>query len=359
MKLIIQIPCFNEEEQLPATLADLPREVPGFDVVEWLIIDDGSKDRTIEVAREGGVDHIVKLTNNKGLAAGFQAGLDACLKLGADVIVNTDADNQYSALDIPALCVPILAGKADMVVGDRETDKIEHFSPLKKRLQKLGSWVVRQASDTEVPDTTSGFRAYNREAAIQMAVVSKYTYTLETIIQAGKLLVATDHVPIRTNPKTRESRLFPSMGAYVRRNAVAISRIYAQYEPLKVFFALALALFVLGLIPFTRFVVAYATGEGAGHVQSLIFGAVLFNSAVVLFAIGILGDLLASQRIMSQRIFERVRRIELELNVPPSHYEPGARPTGQPPTTGAGAVVPALTKDGAVGAVPTTPEVAR
>ncbi|MCW3039690.1 MAG: glycosyltransferase family 2 protein [Solirubrobacterales bacterium] len=341
MKLIIQIPCFNEEDQLPATLADLPRAVAGFDVVEWLIIDDGSVDRTIEVAREGGVDHIVKLTNNKGLAAGFQAGLDACLKLGADVIVNTDADNQYSALDIPALTVPILAGKADMVVGDRETDNIEHFSPLKKRLQKLGSWVVRQASDTEVPDTTSGFRAYNREAAIQMAVVSKYTYTLETIIQAGKLLVATDHVPIRTNPKTRESRLFPSMGAYVRRNAVAISRIYAQYEPLRVFFALATTLFVLSLIPFTRFVVAYATGEGAGHVQSLIFGAVLFNSAVVLFAIGILGDLLASQRIMSQRIFERVRRIELELNVAPSHYEPGARPTGQPPTTGAGAMPPA------------------
>ncbi len=340
MKLIIQIPCFNEEEQLPATLADLPREVAGFDVVEWLIIDDGSVDRTIEVAIAGGVDHIIKLTNNKGLAAGFQAGLDACLKLGADVIVNTDADNQYSALDIPALTVPILAGKADMVVGDRETDKIEHFSPLKKRLQKLGSWVVRQASDTEVPDTTSGFRAYNREAAIQMAVVSKYTYTLETIIQAGKLLVATDHVPIRTNPKTRESRLFPSMGAYVRRNAVAITRIYAQYEPLRVFFGLALLLFVLSLIPFTRFVVAYAGGEGAGHVQSLIFGAVLFNSAVVLFALGILGDLLANQRIMSQRIFERVRRIELELKVAPSHYEPGARPTGQGPTTGAQAAPP-------------------
>jgi glycosyltransferase involved in cell wall biosynthesis len=358
MKLIIQIPCFNEEEQLPSTLADLPREVAGFDIVEWLIIDDGSKDGTIAVAREGGVDHIIRLTNNKGLAAGFQAGLDACLKLGADVIVNTDADNQYSALDIPTLTAPILAGKADMVVGDRETDKIEHFSPLKKRLQKLGSWVVRQASDTEVPDTTSGFRAYNREAAIQMAVVSKYTYTLETIIQAGKLLVATDHVPIRTNPKTRESRLFPSMGAYVRRNAVAISRIYAQYEPLRVFFGLATLLLVMSLIPFTRFTVAYASGEGAGHVQSLIFGAVLANSAVVLFAIGILGDLLASQRIMSQRIFERVRRIELELNIPPSHYEPGAHPTGQPPTTGANAGAPGAPHDEPP-AVPTHREIAR
>jgi glycosyltransferase involved in cell wall biosynthesis len=337
MKLIIQIPCLNEEETLPATVADLPREIDGFDVVEWLVIDDGSTDRTIEVARANGVDHIVRLTNNKGLAAGFQAGLDACLKLGADVIVNTDADNQYDSRDIPKLVQPILDGRADMVVGDRETDTIEHFSPLKKRLQKLGSWVVRQASETSVPDTTSGFRAYNREAAIQMAVVSKYTYTLETIIQAGKLLVATDHVPVRTNPKTRESRLFPSMSSYVRRNGIAITRIYAQYEPLRVFMTLAFALFVAALIPFTRFVIAYIAGDGAGHVQSLIFGAVLFNAAVVLAALGIIGDLLYGQRIMSQRIFERVRRIELQLEIPPSHYEPGAHPTGQPATTGANA----------------------
>jgi glycosyltransferase involved in cell wall biosynthesis len=335
MKLIIQIPCLNEEETLPATLADLPREIPGFDVIEVLVIDDGSTDRTIEVARANGVHHIVKLTNNKGLAAAFQAGLDASLKLGADVVVNTDADNQYSGHDIHKLVAPILAGSADMVVGDRETDSIEHFSPLKKRLQKAGSWVVRQASDTDVPDTTSGFRAYNREAAIQMAVVSKYTYTLETIIQAGKLLVATDHVAIGTNPKTRESRLFPSMSSYVRRNAVAIARIYTQYEPLKVFSYMATFLFVLALIPFVRFVVAYVDGEGAGHVQSLIFGAVLFNAAVVVGTLGIIGDLLYSQRIMSQRIFERVRRIELQLKVPPSHYEPGATETGQPATTGA------------------------
>src|SRR3954470_14833840 len=189
MKLIIQIPCLNEEATLPATLADLPREVAGFDTVEWLVIDDGSTHRTIDVARANGVDHIVRLTNNKGLAAGFQAGLDAGLKLGADVIVNTDADNQYSALDIPNLVRPIVEGRADMVVGDRQVEQIEHFSPMKVSLQKLGSWVVRQASDTTVPDTTSGFRAYNREAALQMAVVSKFTYTLETIIQAGKFLV--------------------------------------------------------------------------------------------------------------------------------------------------------------------------
>ena len=287
------------------------------------------------MAREHGVDHIVRLTNNKGLAAGFQAGLDAALKLGADVIVNTDADNQYHAGDIPKLVAPIVAGDADMVVGDREVQDIEHFSPLKKTLQRLGSWVVRQASDTDIPDTTSGFRAYNREAAMQMAVVSKFTYTLETIIQAGKLLVAVDHVPVRTNAKLRESRLFPSMWAYVRRNTVSIFRIYAQYEPLRVFMSLAVLLFVAALIPWTRFFVAYVNGDGSGHVQSLILGAVLFNAAVVLAALGILGDLLYAQRMMSQRIFERVRRVELQLGVPPSHYEPGAHETGQEPTTGA------------------------
>jgi len=324
MKLIIQIPCFNEEQTLPSTLADLPRAVDGFDTVEWLVIDDGSSDRTIEVARANGVDHIVKLTNNKGLAAGFQAGLDAALKLGADVIVNTDADNQYDGRDIPKLVAPIVAGRADMVVGDRQVEQIEHFSPLKKTLQKLGSWVVRQASETTVPDTTSGFRAYNREAALQMQVVSRFTYTLETIIQAGKQLVAVDHVPIRTNPKTRESRLFPSMGAYVRRNAISIFRIYAQYEPLKVFWGGAVVMGLLALAVWARFIVAWIGGEGAGHVQSLILGAVLFIGAMLLFALGVIGDLLAAQRTLSQRTFERVRRIELALGIAPSHYERGA-----------------------------------
>ena len=324
MKLIIQIPCFNEERTLPLTLAALPRELAGFDTVEWLVIDDGSSDRTIEVARAHGVDHIVKLTNNKGLAAGFQAGLDAALKLGADVIVNTDADNQYDGRDIPKLVAPILAGEADMVVGDRQVEQIEHFSPLKKSLQRLGSWVVRQASSTTVPDTTSGFRAYNREAALQMQVVSRFTYTLETIIQAGKLLVAVDHVPIRTNPQTRESRLFPSMGAYVRRNAISIFRVYAQYEPLNVFWGGALVMGLAALGVWARFIVAFVGGEGAGHVQSLILGAVLFIGAMLLFALGVIGDLLAAQRTLSQRTFERVRRIELALGIPPSHYEPGA-----------------------------------
>jgi glycosyltransferase involved in cell wall biosynthesis len=335
VKLIIQIPCLNEEKTLPATLADLPREVEGFDQVEWLVIDDGSTDRTIEVAREHGVDHIVRLTNNKGLAAGFQAGLDACLKLGADVIVNTDADNQYFGGDIAKLVAPIMAGDADMVVGDRDVMSIEHFSGVKKTLQRLGSWVVRQASSTEVPDTTSGFRAYNREAALQMAVVSKFTYTLETIIQAGKLLVATQHVPIRTNPKTRESRLFPSMWAYVRRNALSIFRIYSRYEPLKVFMSLAGIIGLAAMLIWGRYLYFWVQGEGAGHVQSLILGAVLFNAATVLAALGVIGDLMSANSNMIQRVFEKVRRLELEAGVPPSHYEPGARETGQPPTTGA------------------------
>jgi glycosyltransferase involved in cell wall biosynthesis len=336
MKLIIQIPCKDEAEQLPTTLADLPRELEGFDTVEWLVIDDGSADNTIEVARAHGVDHIVRLTNNKGLAAAFQAGLDACLKLDADVIVNTDADNQYYGGDIAKLVEPLLNGSADMVVGDREVALIDHFSPLKKTLQRLGSWVVRQASSTSVPDTTSGFRAYNREAAIQMMVVSKFTYTLETIIQAGKLLVAVDHVPIRTNPRTRPSRLFPSMGAYVRRNAMAIFRIYSQYEPLRVFWGAATLVGIAALAVWGRFAYFYFSGHGKGHVQSLILGAVLFNAAMVLAALGVIGDLLSAQRVMIQRSFERVRRIELEVGVGPSHYEPGAHETGVPTTTGAG-----------------------
>jgi glycosyltransferase involved in cell wall biosynthesis len=337
MKLIIQIPCFNEEDQLPDTLAALPRELPGVDKIEWLVIDDGSTDRTVDVARAHGVEHIVRLTNNKGLAAAFQAGLDASLKLGADLIVNTDADNQYDGADIPKLIAPVLAGEADMVIGDREVEQIEHFSRLKIRLQKLGSAVVRRASETNVPDTTSGFRAYNREAAIQLQVVSKFTYTLETIIQAGKNLVAVDHVPVRTNPKTRESRLFPSMWSYVRRNGVSIFRIYSTYEPLRVFMAAAAFVGLIAAIIWARFAWFYLVeGEGKGHVQSLILGAVLFIAAVQLAALGIVGDILAASRVLQQRTLERVRRVELQLGVAPSHYEPAAA-SGRPPTTGADA----------------------
>jgi glycosyltransferase involved in cell wall biosynthesis len=323
VKLIIQIPCFNEEQTLPETLADLPRELPGVDVVEWLVVDDGSTDRTVEVARAGGVDHVVRLTNNRGLAAGFQAGLDACLKLGADVIVNTDADNQYVAADIPKLVNPILEGHADMVIGDRQTDQIEHFSPAKKLLQRWGSAVVRRASGTQVADTTSGFRAYNREAALQIQVVSKFTYTLETIIQAGKMLVAVDHVPIRTNPKLRESRLFPSTAAYVRRNGVSIFRIYALYEPLRLFMMAAAVTALVGAVVWARFLWFVISGDGHGHVQSLILGSTMLIIAVQFVALGVVGDILAGSRVLQQRTLERVRRVELQLGVEPSHYKPG------------------------------------
>jgi glycosyltransferase involved in cell wall biosynthesis len=323
MKLIIQIPCLNEEETLPVTLRDLPRHVDGFDEVEWLVIDDGSTDRTVEVARRHGVDHIVRLTSNKGLAQGFQAGLDASLKLGADVIVNTDADNQYNAADIPKLVAPILHGNADLVVGDREVQTVEHFTPIKKMLQRLGSWVVRRASETTVPDTTSGFRAYNREAALQVQVVSRFTYTLETVIQAGKMLVAIDHVPIRTNPKLRESRLFRSMSSYVRSNAVSIFRIYSTYEPLRVFLVAASIVALAAMVVWGRFLILFIGGEGQGHVQSVVLGAMLFVVAVQLAALGVIGDLLANNRVLIQRTLERTRRIELKLGVEPSHYEPG------------------------------------
>lgn len=321
-KLIIQIPCLNEAEQLPVSLGALPREVAGFDEVEWLVIDDGSTDDTIAVARAHGVHHIVKLTNNKGLAYAFEAGIDACLKLGADVIVNTDADNQYDAADIPALVAPILAGTADMVVGDREVGTIEHFSGTKKALQRLGSAVVRRASGTTVPDATSGFRAYNREAALNLTVVSTFTYTLETLIQAGKSLVAVEHVPVGTNDKLRESRLFGSMSTYVRRNGVALFRIYTSYEPLRVFTVVAVLLWVAAFAAWSPFLWDWlVNGRRSGHLQSVVLGGVLFMAAVQMFALGVLADVIASHRVVSQRTLERVRRIELQLGVAPSHYD--------------------------------------
>jgi glycosyltransferase involved in cell wall biosynthesis len=324
MKLIIQIPCLNEEESLPRTLSDLPRRVEGVDEVEWLVVDDGSSDATVEVARAGGVNHIVRLTNNKGLAAAFSAGLDAALKLGADVIVNLDADNQYRADDIPALIAPIVTGDADMVVGTRDVQRIDHFSPAKKLLQRLGSWVVRRASGTTVTDTTSGFRAYNREAALQLQLVSDFTYTLESLIQAGKMLVAIDQVPIETNPPLRGSRLFPSTGTYVRRNAIAVFRAYAMYEPLRVFTIAAAVLALAALAAWTPFLADWIlNGDSSGHVQSLILGAVLAIAAVQVFALGVIGDSLAGQRVMTQRTLERIRRVELSLGIEPSHYERG------------------------------------
>ena len=330
MKLVIQIPCLNEEESLPQVLSELPREVVGFDAVEWLVVDDGSTDRTVAVARSHGVDHVVRLTSNRGLATAFQAGLDAALKLGADVIVNTDADGQYKASDIPRLVEPIVTRRADMVVGDRQVQRLDHFSPTKKLLQRLGSWVVRRASDTQVPDTTSGFRAYNREAALQLIVVSRYTYTLESLIQAGKMSVAIEDVPISPNRTERPSRLFPSTSAYVRRNAFAIFRAYTLYEPLRVFMLLAVVFGILALGAWSPFLYDWiVNGDSTGHIQSLILGAVLMLAAVQMFALGIIGDALAGQRAIQQRVYERVRRLELEAGVGPSHYERGDRDPAQ------------------------------
>jgi len=331
MKLIIQIPCLDEEDQLPATLAALPRSLPGIDVIEWLIIDDGSTDRTVEVARAHGVDHVVRFPKNRGLADAFQAGLDASLKLGADLIVNSDADNQYSADSIPDLIAPILAGEADMVVGDRDTANIEHFSPAKKFLQRLGSGVVRRASGTTVPDATSGFRAYNREAAIGLTVVSRYTYTLESIIQAGKGSVAIASVPVHTNPKTRESRLFDSMGSYVRTNAVGIFRIYTGYEPLLVFTLMALVVFLLSLLAWSPFLWDWIVeGDRSGHLQSVVLGGVLLVASVQLFALGVIADLVSAHRSVTQRVLERIRRVELHLGVEPSRCEPDPERPSRP-----------------------------
>ena len=313
VRLVIQIPCFNEAETLPATLADLPRQVSGFDEVLWLVIDDGSSDETAEVAKAHGVDAVVKLTQNKGLAVAFQVGLDAALQLGADVIVNTDADNQYSAANIPNLVEPITQGHADLVVGTRDITNHEEFSTLKKYLQKIGSWVVRQASATEVSDVTSGFRAYTKEAALQVNVVSQFTYTLETLIQAGRSDLAVVDIPISVNPTTRPSRLFRSKRQYVRRSAGTISRVYAMHQPLRVFNLPAAVFAVAGLILFGRFGWFYLTAGGEGHIQSLIVGAVCLLVAMQMLMLGLLADLLRSNRVISERVLRRVRNIELTL----------------------------------------------
>ena len=311
MKLIIQIPCLNEEQTLPVTLRDLPRHIDGISEIETLVIDDGSTDRTIEVARQHGVHHIVRLTNRKGLASAFMAGLDAGLKLGADIIVNTDADNQYSGNDIEKLVRDIVDHKADMVIGDRQVETIAHFSPLKKILQKLGSWVVRHVSDTSVPDATSGFRAYSREAALRMNVISRFTYTLETIIQAGKKNLALSHVPVSTNGKLRESRLFTSIPAYLKRSTSTIFRIYTMYEPLKTFFIIGLVFFLPGFALALRFLYFYFVAGGTGHVQSLILAAVFMIVGFQIGLIGLVADLIGGNRRLIEDALYRIKKVEL------------------------------------------------
>ena len=312
MKLIIQIPCFNEEDNLPETLADLPREVDGFDTVEWLIIDDGSTDRTVQVARDCGVDHIIQHGHNQGLARAFMTGLEACLKRGADVIVNTDGDNQYRAEYIASLTQPILDGEAQIAIGARPISAIEHFSPIKQRLQKLGSWVVRQASGSDVADAPSGFRAIHRDAAVRLFVFNAYTYTLETIIQAGRLGIPMVSVPIEINPPTRDSRLFKSIKQYVGRSGITIIRIMILYKPLRVFSYLAALLALPGILAFMRFLTLYAMGQGDGNIQSLVIGASLIAAGTVVFVGGLLADLIAANRTLLAEI--RGRQLLTEID---------------------------------------------
>jgi glycosyltransferase involved in cell wall biosynthesis len=312
VKLIIQIPCFNESETLPSTIADLPRQVPGFDVVEFLVIDDGSTDNTAEIARKHGVDHILQLSQNRGLAYAFNKGLETALNLGADVIVNTDGDNQYRGEGVLDLVQPILDGRAEVVVGDRKVETIKHFSRTKKMLQKIGSWVVRWASGTDIPDSTSGFRAFSRDAALQLSVYSTHTYTLETIIQAGKKGIDITHVPVETNEKLRESRLIRSIPNYVMSSALTILRIFLMYEALRIFLSIGAVLFGLGTLLILRFLYFFLIGEGQGHVQSLIGAAILIVLGFQTFLLGLLADLIAKNRRLNEEMAYRLRKSEFE-----------------------------------------------
>ena len=315
MKLIIQIPCYNEAETLQVALDHLPRQIDGVDEIEVLIINDGSKDDTVQVARDWGVNHIVSFKQNKGLAKGFMAGIDACLHLGADIIVNTDADDQYCGEDIAKLVEPILKEKADIVIGERPIDETEHFSWKKKMFQHLGSWVVRVVSNTDIPDAPSGFRAYSREAALRLNMVNEYTYTLETIIQAGWNRTAMTSVPIRTNPDLRPSRLFKSMWKYMKRSASVIVRSFAMYKPLRFFGILSLLFGIPGLALGIRFLWIFAsTGSGSGHVQSLILCALLLMISVLFLIAGIQADLISDNRKLLEDVQYRVRKMEIQLS---------------------------------------------
>jgi glycosyltransferase involved in cell wall biosynthesis len=312
MKLIVQIPCFNEEKTLARTVADIPRHIEGIDVVAILIVDDGSTDQTVEVAKLLSVDHIVCHKRNKGLALTFMTGLEACLRLGADIIVNTDGDNQYHGADIPKLIAPILKSEVDMVIGDRQTGDIEHFGFLKKKLQKAGSHMVRVLSNTDVPDAVSGFRAFSREAALQINIISRYSYTVETVIQAGDKRMKIASVPVRTNPKTRDSRLISSIPRFVFNQVSTMVRMYTMFKPLKMFFILGSLFLLGGLIPTSRFIYFYMLGQGGGHIQSLVMAAVLLLIGIQLWVLGLLGDVISSNRKLIEETLLRVRRIELK-----------------------------------------------
>jgi glycosyltransferase involved in cell wall biosynthesis len=314
MKLIIQIPCLNEEETLAIAIGELPRTVSGFDAVEWLVIDDGSTDGTAELAKRLGVEHVVRHPTNRGLATAFMTGLEACLGLGADVIVNTDADNQYQAADIPLLTAPIIAGRADMVIGARPIDDTEHFSWIKKRLQRLGSWAVRKASRTDIADAPSGFRAISRETALRLNVFNAYTYTLETIIQAGLSNLRVMSVPVRTNADLRPSRLVKSVASYVRRSLLTIFRVFLIYRPLAMFFWVATLFLITGTATGLRFVYHYLQGSGAGYIQSVIFTALCLTIGVLMLMMGFIADIISVNRKLLERIDLRLQRAEHAKN---------------------------------------------
>ncbi|MEM8936379.1 MAG: glycosyltransferase family 2 protein [Pseudomonadota bacterium] len=313
-KLIVQIPCFNEEETLARTIADVPREIEGLSKVEILVIDDGSTDRTAEIAQEAGADFLIQNGSNIGLAQSFQRGLDACLARGADIIVNTDGDNQYNGADIPALVQPILEGRADIVVGDRQTDQINHFGPLKRFLQKAGSQMVSGLADAEIHDAVSGFRAFSRRAAMGVTVRSTFSYTTETLIQAGRKRLRIASTPVRTNEVTRPSRLFRSIPHFLMRTGRTMLRVFAMYEPLKIFTALGALLMLAGAAPIARFLFHYMSGDGAGMIQSLILGGVLFLAGGFCVMFALIADLIAYNRQLLELTLERVRKIEYAMN---------------------------------------------
>jgi glycosyltransferase involved in cell wall biosynthesis len=320
MKVFIQIPCLNESEFLPATLKELPRTLPGVDEVKWLVIDDGSSDNTTEVALANGVDYVVRFTQNQGLAAAFQAGIDAALKLGADIVVNTDADNQYDASAIPALVKPIIDGTADVVVGDRDTSRVEEFSRLKRYLQKFGTGVVQRFSGTNVHDATSGFRAFSRDAALQINLVTKFTYTIESLIQVSDASLALANVPVKRNDSVRPSRLFGSTWKYIRRNAWTMIRIYVQYRPLHLFVPIGLIALLGAVLSWLPWIIDAANGNSSGHFQSIILGAVLAISGVQVLLFGIIADSIMSVRSLTTKALHRVRDVELSVKVPPKIY---------------------------------------
>ncbi len=313
MKLIIQIPCLNEEESLPKTLADLPKSIDGIDKIEILIIDDGSTDRTSEVARSHGVDHIVRLTKRKGLAKVFQTGVDAALKKGADIIVNTDADGQYKGKDIPRLVQPIIEGKADIVIGNRDIENVKQFSWLKKRLQRLGSWVVRQLAGSNITDATTGFRAYNREAALRLNIISEYTYTLESIIQAEHKSLAIGNITISTNRVDRKSRLFKNIPEYIKRSLMTMIRVYSMFNPLRLFLTTGAGMICIGTLIGCRFLFYYMLNQGGGHIQSLILAAVFMIIGFQLLIVGLISDLISANRRLIEDALLRVKKIELKI----------------------------------------------